>query len=144
MAADSITASGSDRTVSSTIVAADPQIRNGPPAEAKRLCAQSILILRMFAADTFYRVSNHAMATVALKYTSRISDLRGAGHQIIVWERCAAWIDGHYRPTGKIIYQYNGWECPRCHAAGGNPLTMGQHQCVVPFYRWPALVWPRS
>lgn len=89
MAADSITASGSDRTVSTTpIPATDPLIRHGAPAEARRLSRQCQCILDAFrAAGTSIGrpvLSNRHLAEIALKYTSRISDLRAAGYRIDV------------------------------------------------------------
>jgi len=52
--------------------------------EVKRLSKQCAAILeRLQAGDA----TNHELAQIALKYTSRISDLRAAGYQIEVASR---------------------------------------------------------
>lgn len=60
----------------------DPAVRHGP--EAQRLNRQCRTVLAMLQVGP---CSNRDLASVALKYTSRISDLRGAGYRIAVVER---------------------------------------------------------
>lgn len=60
---------------------ADPHVS---PAEAPRLSGQCSLILGMLRRG---RCTNVELAAVALKYTSRCSDLREAGFDVRVVER---------------------------------------------------------
>lgn len=56
---------------------ADPQVRD--TVETPRLSRQCEEILTLLKAGP---VSNRALSGIALKYTSRISDLRAAGYNI--------------------------------------------------------------
>lgn len=56
---------------------ADPKVRD--TIETPRLSHQCEMILTMLRAGP---VSNRALSGIALKYTSRISDLRAAGYDI--------------------------------------------------------------
>lgn len=87
------------------IPAADPQIRNGPLVERRRLSDQCWSCLMQFKRpasrpDLPFQTTNGELAKVSLKYTSRISDLRRAGHKIAVVRRD--------RKTGSTTYQWNG------------------------------------
>jgi len=108
MAADSAPTAGSDRSVPSTSadlidpnepVPADPAVRHGP--ERTRLNRQCAAILAAFRTDPYHEQTNVQLAVIAYKYTSRISDLRRAGHRINI----------HYRnrSTGLNVYHYDGW-----------------------------------
>lgn len=70
-------------TVYKPIPPADPHVS---PAEAPRLSGQCKVILDMLRRG---RVSNYQMSKVSIKHTSRVSDLRAAGHDIRVVERNA-------------------------------------------------------
>lgn len=107
MAADSAPTAGSDRSVPSTSadlidpnepVPADPAVRHGP--ERTRLNRQCAAILAAFRADPYREQTTAQLAAIACKYTSRISDLRRAGHRIRI----------HYRDrnTGVNVYRYDG------------------------------------
>jgi hypothetical protein len=54
------------------------------PAEIKRLSGQNLAILTRLQAGP---ASNFELAQIALKYTSRLSDLRAAGYDVRVVER---------------------------------------------------------
>lgn len=64
---------------------------------SQRLAAQNATILSMLEHGD---VSNRQLASVALKYTSRISDLRKAGHNIRLLR--------HNRATGETWYRLRG------------------------------------
>lgn len=75
---------------------ADPQVRG--TVEASRLGRQCRTILAMLQVGP---CAARELATVALKYTSRISDLRRAGYDVRVTERD--------RRTGWTLYELVGW-----------------------------------
>jgi hypothetical protein len=52
-------------------------------AAIPRLSNQCSRILTLFTSSPDGRVSNYELASVALKYTSRLSDLRKAGYDIV-------------------------------------------------------------
>lgn len=54
------------------------------PRESQRLSSQANQILLLLTAGP---ASNRTLAAISLKYTSRISDLRRAGHNIVVASR---------------------------------------------------------
>jgi hypothetical protein len=54
------------------------------PTEIKRLSGQNAAILNRLQAGP---ASNHELAALSLKYTSRVSDLRAAGYDVRVVER---------------------------------------------------------
>lgn len=114
MAADSPIAAGSDRAVSTKpltdlfptgpTVPADPAVRRHT-AERHRVQAQCAAILAAFRADPYREQTTSQLFAIACKYTSRISDLRAAGHQIIRRYR--------NRITGENVYHYAGQGEPR-------------------------------
>lgn len=59
----------------------DPHV---PEVEKKRLTGQNAAILARLKTGL---VSNTELATMALKYTSRLSDIRAAGHRVRVTHR---------------------------------------------------------
>jgi hypothetical protein len=67
------------------------------PAEEHRLSSQCAAILERLQRGP---ASNRDLATIALKYTSRISDLRASGHKVEIVER--------NRDTGLTIYKLRG------------------------------------
>jgi hypothetical protein len=69
----------------------DPKVT---PTEAKRLSRQCQEILSRLQTGP---ATNVALAGIALKYTSRISDLRAAGHDVRVIERS--------HETGVTVYR---------------------------------------
>jgi hypothetical protein len=64
------------------------------PTEIARLSSQNQQVLVRLQQRP---ATNRELATISLKYTSRISDLREAGHRIEVVE--------HDRKTGLVLYQ---------------------------------------
>jgi hypothetical protein len=69
----------------------DPSVA---PVEAKRLSKQSAAILDRLRQGP---ATNVALAAIALKYTSRVSDLRAAGFDVRVIERS--------HETGVTVYR---------------------------------------
>lgn len=67
---------------------------NAHPDEAPRLSRQCRAILQRLIVGPMTNVS---LASIALKYTSRISDLRAAGYDIRVADRC--------HETGVVVYR---------------------------------------
>lgn len=63
------------------------------PDERARLNSQSAAILERLHVGP---VTNWELSQIAMKYTSRISDLRKRGHRIRVQE--------HDRSTGRVVY----------------------------------------
>jgi len=90
------------------LLPADPSVRQG--AEGARLSAQCLAMLQAFRADPCREQTNAQLAAIARKYTSRISDLRAAGHLIRL----------HFRDrnTGMTVYRYDG--CSRVAADAGS------------------------
>jgi hypothetical protein len=76
-----------------TVVPCDPTVK---PVEAKRLSKQCQAILDRLKQGA---ATNVGLAEIALKYTSRISDLRAAGYDIQVIDRC--------HETGSVLYALN-------------------------------------
>lgn len=68
----------------------DPSVS---PAARPRLTRQCQAILDRLACGP---ATNKELAAFALKYTSRISDLRKAGHDVRVWS--------HEHRTGLVVY----------------------------------------
>lgn len=78
---------------------AEPLPHGPTPRERKRLSQQALEILQLFRVGEG-RVTNTQMAAVALKYSARVTELRHAGHMIVVEERD--------RKTGRVVYRYDG------------------------------------
>ncbi len=57
----------------------DPSVTN--PRDQRRLSGQCVKMIRLL--QTRNRVPNRDLARIALKYTSRISDIRGAGYTVV-------------------------------------------------------------
>jgi hypothetical protein len=72
--------------------------------EAKRFGGQCEVILSMLRDRG--RISNRDLASVALKYSSRITDLRNAGHNIVCVD--------HDKKTGLAHYELRDeiWQTP--------------------------------
>ena len=72
-----------------------------PPVERRRLSGQCLAMLRRLRQG---RVTNTELASMSLKYTGRISDLRKAGYDIRCVERDRAsgvsWYELHADLTG--------------------------------------------
>jgi hypothetical protein len=87
-------------SVSAALAQKPRKVRMHPsihPTEAPRLTRQCAEILAAFRADTNHRQTNQELVRLALKYTSRLSDLRAAGYQIDVVKRD--------RYSGQTIYE---------------------------------------
>ena len=67
--------------------------------EVPRLSGQNAAILALFRAAPRRRVTNLKLAQIALKYTSRVSDLRAAGYHIELVQR----LEG-----GVTVYELQG------------------------------------
>lgn len=74
---------------------ADPKVRDSE--ETPRLSAQCQLILDRLKRS---RATNKELAALSLKYTSRISDLRASGYDVIVVDRD--------HKSGLTIYELKG------------------------------------
>ena len=59
-----------------------------PTPRPQRLSEQCERILALFRQRGGHGVRTAELAAIALKYTGRISEIRGAGHDIVVAERC--------------------------------------------------------
>lgn len=81
--------------MTTTILPRDPNVVE--PGEARRLSRQSAAILAMLERGP---VTNKEMSALALKYTSRISDLRAVGYVIEVTSRD--------RDSGEVTYELKG------------------------------------
>lgn len=66
-----------------------------PTPRPKRLSDQCVQILKLFKERGDSGVRTNELAQIALKYTGRISEIRGAGHDIYLAER---------EPTGNNLY----------------------------------------
>ena len=67
--------------------------RSLPRAERKRLTGQNAAILARLEQGA---ATNHELAALSLKYTSRLSDLRAAGYRVVIRARDHA--------TGCVVY----------------------------------------
>lgn len=73
----------------------DPKVRDSE--ETPRLSGQCQQILDRLKAG---RATNRDLSTLSLKYTSRISDLRASGHDVVVVSRD--------RKSGLTVYELRG------------------------------------
>lgn len=76
---------------------AKPAKKPTPADEKRRLSAQCQEILNSFRLRVNKQLSNGELSQMALKYTSRISDLRQMGHLIKIVARDFK--------TGRVVYQ---------------------------------------
>jgi hypothetical protein len=93
-------------------LAVPPRDPSVDPIEAPRLSRQCVEILARLRMGM---ATNRELATIALKYTSRISDLRDAGFTIVVVDR--------YKETGHVLYELKEEETRRQNAATGGVTT---------------------